>query len=77
MRQRWIGVVLVVWLLEWRLLPLFLLAKDLDVVLEFHEPCSLFVYMLPSDFGTLSCGLPASDVFLFLMEPFNLLLNPG
>jgi hypothetical protein len=32
-----VGVVLVVRLLERRLLPLFLLAKDLDGVLELHE----------------------------------------
>jgi hypothetical protein len=56
----------VVWLFEWRLLPLFLLAKDLDGVLELCEPCSLSIYMLPSIFSTLSCGLPASDGFLFL-----------
>jgi hypothetical protein len=74
---RWIGVVFVVWLFEWRLLPMLLLAKDLDIVLELCEPCPLSVYMLPSGFVTLSCGLPMSDGFLFLTEPCNILLNPG
>jgi hypothetical protein len=56
---------------------LFLLTKDHDGVLELREPCSLFVYMLHSGFGTLDCGLPTSDSFLFLMMALNLLLNPG
>jgi hypothetical protein len=64
-------------LFERRLLPLFQLAKDLDGVLELHEPCSLSIYMLPSGFGTLGYGLPASDSFLFLMKALNLLLNPS
>jgi hypothetical protein len=77
MRRRWIDIVLVVWLFKQRLLPIFLLAKDLDGVLELHEPCSLSTYMLPFGFSTLSCDLPVSDGFLFLMEPLNLLLNHG
>jgi hypothetical protein len=77
MWQRWIDIELVVWLFEHRLLPLFLLANDLDSVLEIYEPCSLSIYLLPSDFDVLSCGLPASYSFLFLMKVLNLLLNPG
>jgi hypothetical protein len=56
---------------------MFVLVKDLNVVLELRETCSLYVYVLPSGFGTLSCGLSVSDSFLFWMEPFNLLLNYG
>jgi hypothetical protein len=66
MRWRWISVVLMVWLFQWRLLPLFVLVKDLNVVLELYEPCSLSVSVLPSGFGSLSCGLFMSDSFLFL-----------
>jgi hypothetical protein len=43
-------VVLVVRLLKWGLLPLLLLAKDIDVVLELHEPCSFSIDVLPSGF---------------------------
>jgi hypothetical protein len=73
----WVGVVLVVRLLERRLLPLFMLAKDLDGVLELHECCSFSIDVLSSGFGTLSCDLPSCDSFLFLTEPLDLLLNPG
>jgi hypothetical protein len=47
---RWIGVVLVVQLLERRLLHLLLLVKDLDIVLELCEPCFslLMCYLLAS-----------------------------
>jgi hypothetical protein len=67
----------VVWLFEQRLLPLLLLTKDVDGVLEFRKPCSISVDVLPSSFDTLSCCLPSGDSFLFLMEPFDLLLNSG
>jgi hypothetical protein len=70
-----VGVILVVWLLERRVLPLFLLAKDLDGVLELHESCSFSINGLPSGFSTLSEGLPSYDSFLFLMEALDLLLN--
>jgi hypothetical protein len=56
---------------------MFLLSKDLDGVLDLHEPCLLSVYMLPFGFDALSCGLPVSDGFLFLTEPLDLLLNSG
>jgi hypothetical protein len=42
----WVGVILVVQLLERRLLPLLLLANDLDGVLELYESCSFSVNML-------------------------------
>jgi hypothetical protein len=44
--RRWIGVILVMQLLERRLLPLLLLANDLDGVLELYESCSFSVNML-------------------------------
>jgi hypothetical protein len=64
-------------LFEQRLLPLFLLAKDLDGVLELRESCSFFVNMLPPGFDMLGCCLPSLDSFLFLVEPFDLLLDSG
>jgi hypothetical protein len=78
MWQRWgVEVVLVVRLLEWRLLPLLLLMKDLDIVVELCESYPFSVDMLPSSFGTLRCCLPPCDDFLFLMEPLDLLLEPS
>jgi hypothetical protein len=74
---RWIGFQLMVRLIEWRLLPLILLGKDLDGVLELCEAHSLSVYVLHSSLIVLSCGLPASDGFLFLVKALNLLLNPS
>jgi hypothetical protein len=44
----WVGVGLVVRLFERRLLPLFLLVKDLDGVLELHKSCSFSVDVLPA-----------------------------
>jgi hypothetical protein len=72
-----VEVVLVMQLSERRLLPLLLLAKDLNVVLELRESCPFSVNMLSSGFGTLSCCLPSCDGILFLTEPLNLLLNHG
>jgi hypothetical protein len=57
MWRRWgrlVGVVLVIQLLERRLLPLLLLAKDLDSVLELRESCSFSVNTLPSGFDALN-----------------------
>jgi hypothetical protein len=68
-------VVLVVCLFEWRLMPLLLLVKDLDAALKLYEPCSFSVHVLPSGCDMLSCCLPSCDIFLFLMEPLDLLLN--
>jgi hypothetical protein len=53
------------------------LVKDLDSVLELYKPHSLSVYVLPSGFSTLDCGLPVSDGFWFLMKALNLMLNLG
>jgi hypothetical protein len=72
-----VGVILVMRRFERRLLPLLLLAKDLDGVLELHESCPFSIDVLPSGFGTLSCCMRPYDNFLFLMEHFDLLLNPG
>jgi hypothetical protein len=71
----WVGVVLLLRLLEWRLLPMFVLTKDVNGVLELHESCPFSVYALPSGFGTLSYSLPSCDNFLFLTETLDLLLN--
>jgi hypothetical protein len=65
-----VRVGLVVQLFERRPLPLLLLAKDVNGVLELHKSCSFFVYVLPSSFGMLSRCLSSGDSFLFLMKPF-------
>jgi hypothetical protein len=71
----WIGVGLMLHLVEWRFLPLLLLVSDFDGVLYLCEPCSLSVDVLPLGFGVLGCHLPTHDGFLFLVEPLNLLLD--
>jgi hypothetical protein len=65
----------VVRLLKRRLLPLHLLAKDLDIVLEFCKPCLLLVNVLPSGFSMLGRCLPPYDDFLFLVELLDLLMD--
>jgi hypothetical protein len=72
---RWVDVGLMLHLLERRLLPLLLLAKDVNGVLQPYYPCSLSVYVLSPGFGTLNCCLPPHDGFLFLTEPLDLLLD--
>jgi hypothetical protein len=67
----------VVQVLKRRLLPLLLLAEDLDIVLELCKSCRLPVNVLPSGFGTLGRCLPPYDDFLFLVEPLDLLLDPS
>jgi hypothetical protein len=63
--------------LERRLLPLLLLVKDLNGVLELRESCSFSVNVLSFGFDTLRCCLPPCDAFLFLTEPLHLLLDSG
>jgi hypothetical protein len=41
-------------LFERRHLPLLLLAKDVGSVMQLHESCLHFVYVLPPGFGTLN-----------------------
>jgi hypothetical protein len=74
-RWLWVGVGLVVWLIERRLLPLFLLAKGVNSMLELCKFCPFSINVLSSTFGMLSCCLPSGDGFMFLTDPFNLLLN--
>jgi hypothetical protein len=73
----WVVVGLFVRLHERRLLPLFLLVKDLNGVLELRESSSFSVDVLPSGFSMLSCYLTSCDSFLFLTKSFNLMLNSG
>jgi hypothetical protein len=51
--SRWIDIELMMQLVEQRLLPLLLLAKDVDGVLQLWEPCSLSIYVLSLGFDTL------------------------
>jgi hypothetical protein len=53
------------------------LVEDFKVVLHLCEPRSFSTDVLSASFGTLHCGLPSSDGFLFLLEPLNLLLDSG
>jgi hypothetical protein len=60
---------------QW-LLSLLLLAKNVDGILQFCEPCPLSVNLLSVRFGALSDCLPSHDGFLLLLEPLYLLLYP-
>jgi hypothetical protein len=55
--RRWVGI---------GLLALLLLLKDIDNVLQLHEPCSLLVDVLPLGFSVLSDCLVPHYGFLFL-----------
>jgi hypothetical protein len=65
-QQRWWGdsVVWRVWV-GVGLLALLLLAENINGVLQFCEPCSLPIDVLPSSFGTLGDCLVPHDRFLF------------
>jgi hypothetical protein len=75
MWRKWVEVGLVVLWLEQRLLPLFLVAQDLNSVLRLRQSCFLSIDVLSLGFDTLDYYLPPNDGFLFLTEPFNLLLD--
>jgi hypothetical protein len=51
------------------LLPLLLLAKDMDDILQLCEPHLLSVDVLYVSFGALSNCFSSHDGFLFLLEP--------
>jgi hypothetical protein len=65
----------VVQLLKRRLLPLLLMADDLNIILEFCKPFLLPINVLPPGFSALGRCLSSHDGFLFLTEPLNLLLD--
>jgi hypothetical protein len=71
-----VDVVLVLSLNQRWLLSLLLLAKDVDDVLQFCEPCPLSVNVLFASFDALNDCLPSHDGFLLLLEPLYLLLYP-
>jgi hypothetical protein len=58
---------------QWSFAPL--LADDFEVVLHLCEPHSFSVDVLSMSFGSLYCGLPSQNGFLFLPEPPDLLLD--
>jgi hypothetical protein len=66
-----------VWLFEWRLLAVFLLAKDHDCLPKLYESEPFSFNVLPSCFGPLGNFLPSGDSLLFLIEPLNLLVHSG
>jgi hypothetical protein len=71
----WVGVGLLVCLLEQRLLPLLLLAKDVDCLPKLFEPRPFSVNVLPPCFGPLGHCLSSSDGLLLLTKPLDLLLH--
>jgi hypothetical protein len=73
----WVGVGLPVCLIEWRLLPLFLLVKDIDHLPELYLSYYFLVNVLPSYFSPLSRCLPFGYSLLLLMEPLNILMYSG
>jgi hypothetical protein len=68
--QRWVGIGLMLCLTQRWILPLLLLAKDVDGVLQFYEPGTFPVNVLPSSFDVLGGCLFSHDGLLFLSEPF-------
>jgi hypothetical protein len=78
-RQWWWGVDirLIMDMVERGFLSLLLLVKDIDSILQLHDPHSLSVHVLASSFSTLSDGLPSHNGFLFLLKPLYFLLSPG
>jgi hypothetical protein len=72
----WVDGVLMLPLNHWWLLSLLLLAKDVDGILQFYEPCSFSDNVLSMSFSALSDYLPSHDGFLLLLEVFYLLLYP-
>jgi hypothetical protein len=72
-----VDIGLIMDMVERGFLSLLLLAKDIDSILQLHEPRPLSVDVLSSSFDTLSNGLPSHDGFLFLSKPLYFLLNPG
>jgi hypothetical protein len=73
---RWVDIWLMLPFNQRWLLSLFLLANDVDGILQFYVSCPLFVNMLFVCFGALSDCLPSNDGFLLLPEPLYLLLYP-
>jgi hypothetical protein len=72
----WVGIGLMPPLAQRWLLPLLLLVKDVDGILQLCEPRPLSVDLLSISFDALSNYLPSHDGFLFLLEPLYFLLDP-
>jgi hypothetical protein len=70
-----VGVGLMMDMVERGSLPLLLLEKDIDSILQLRESRPLSVTMLPVGLGALHCGLPSHDGLLFLLKLLNFLLN--
>jgi hypothetical protein len=49
--------------------------EDVNGVLELRKSCTFSIDALPSGLGALSHCLPFGNNFLFLVEPFEILLN--
>jgi hypothetical protein len=57
-------------------MSLFLLVKDVNGILQFCQPCTLPVDVLPSSLDTLGGCLSSHDGHLFLLTPLYFLLDP-
>jgi hypothetical protein len=71
----WVGLIMD--MVEQGFLSLFLLAKDIDSILQLRKSRPLSIDMLYASFGALSDGLPSHDGFLLLSKPLYFWLNPG
>jgi hypothetical protein len=58
--QRWVGIERIVHLIERRFLSLFLLTENVNGVLQFYEPYTLSIDVLPSSISPLSSLLAFS-----------------
>jgi predicted CDP-diglyceride synthetase/phosphatidate cytidylyltransferase len=72
---KWVGVGLMLPLAQKRLLPLLLLANDVDGILQLYELCPLSVDVLSVSFDALGNCLSSHNGFLFLPELLYLLLD--
>jgi hypothetical protein len=64
-------------LIEWSLMPMLMLTKNIKSVLHLCKPYLFSVDVRPASFGTLNCSLPSQDGLLFLSESLIFLLNPS
>jgi hypothetical protein len=62
-------------LIEWSLVPMLQLTKNIEGVMHLYEPCLLPIDVLPTSFCTLNYSMLSQDGLLFLLEPLNFLLN--
>jgi hypothetical protein len=70
-------ICLFVRLLKLRVMPLFLLMKGVDCLLQHSQPCPFLLDLLSPCLSVQGCGLPCCDDFLLLTKSLNCLLYMG